>query len=61
MRDGNKDSGHFSRIKRSVFEMNGHTNFSMFCRDDVDVLRVQGMSIEYLVPFDGIDKDNFYK
>ena len=48
-----------SRIKRSVL-MNVHTELNMFCRDDVDVLRTQGMSIEYLAPFDGMDKDDFY-
>ena len=48
-----------SRIKRSVL-MNVHTELNMFCRGDVDVLRAQGMSIEYLAPFDGMDKDDFY-
>ena len=46
-----------SRIKRSVL-MNVQTELNMFCRDDVDALRAQGMSIEYLAPFDGMD--NFY-
>ena len=48
-----------SRIKRSVF-MNVHTELDMFCRDDVDVFRAQGMNIEYLAPFDGMDEDDFY-
>ena len=48
-----------SRIKRSVL-LNVHTELNMFCRDDVDVLRAEGMSIEYLAPFDGMDKDDFY-
>ena len=48
-----------SRIKRSVL-MNVHTELNMFCRDDVDVLRAQGLSIEYLAPFDGMDDDDFY-
>ena len=48
-----------SRIKRSVL-MNVHTDFNMFCRDDVDFLRGQGMSIEYLAPFNGMDEDDFY-
>ena len=41
--------------------MNVHTELNMFCRGDVDVLRAQGMSIEYLAqtPFDGVDKDDF--
>ena len=43
-----------SRIKRSVL-MNVHTELNMFCRDDVDVLRAQGMSIEYLALFDGME------
>jgi hypothetical protein len=47
-----------SRIKRSVL-INVYTklNMNMFCRDEVDVLRAQGMSIEYFVPF---DEDDFY-
>jgi hypothetical protein len=48
-----------SRIKRSVL-MNVHIELNMLCRDEVDVLRAQGMSIEYLVPFDGMGKDDFY-
>ena len=48
-----------SRIKRSVL-MNVHTELNVFCRDHVDVLRAQGMSIEYLALFDGMDKDDFY-
>ena len=48
-----------SRIKRSVL-MNVRTELNMFCRDDVDILRAQGMSIEYLTPFDGMDKDDSY-
>ena len=48
-----------SRIKRSVL-MNVHIELNMFCRDDVDVLRGQGMSIEYLAPFDGMDEDGSY-
>ena len=48
-----------SRIKRSVL-MNIHTDLNRFCRDDVDVLRAQGMIIEYLAPFDGMDEDDFY-
>ena len=48
-----------SRIKRSVL-LNVHTELNMFCRDNVDVLRSQGMSIEYLAPFDGMDEDDFY-
>ena len=48
-----------SRIKRSVL-MNVHTELNMFCRDSVDILQSQGMSIEYLAPFDGMDKDDFY-
>ena len=38
-----------SRIKRSVL-MNANTELNMFYRDDVDVLRAQGLSIEYLAP-----------
>ena len=38
-----------SRIKHSVF-MNANTELNMFYRDDVDILRAQGMSIEYLAP-----------
>ena len=48
-----------SRIKRSVL-MNVHTEYNMFCRDDVDFLRGQGMSIEYLTFFNGMDEDDFY-
>ena len=48
-----------SRIKRSVL-MNVRTELNMFCRDDVEALRAQGMSIEYLAPFDGMDEDDFY-
>ena len=48
-----------SRIKRSVL-MHVHTELNMFCKDDIDVLRTQGMSIEYLAPFDGMDEDDFY-
>ena len=48
-----------SRIKRSVL-FNVHTELNMFCRDDVDDLRAEGMRIEYLAPFDGMDKDDFY-
>ncbi|KAF8802182.1 hypothetical protein BYT27DRAFT_7197261 [Phlegmacium glaucopus] len=48
-----------SRIKYTVL-MNVHTKLNMFCRNDVDVLRAQGMKIEYLAPFDGMDKDDFY-
>jgi hypothetical protein len=48
-----------SRIKRSVL-LNVHHELNMFCRDDVDVLRAQGMSIEYLAPFDGMEEDGFY-
>ena len=48
-----------SRIKRSVL-LNVHTELNLFCRNDVDILRAQGMSIEYLAPFDGMDKDDFY-
>ena len=48
-----------SRIKRSVL-LNVHTELNMFCRNDVDVLRAQGMSIEYLAPFDGMYDDDFY-
>ena len=40
--------------------MNVHTEYNMFCRDDVDFLRGQGMSIEYLAPFNGMDEDDFY-
>ena len=47
-----------SRIKRSVL-MNVHTELGMFYRDDVNLLRAQGMSIEYLAPFDGMEKDDF--
>ena len=52
-----------SRIKRSIF-MNVR-NMNVFCRDDADILRAQGMSIEYLdgirVDFpDGMDEDHFY-
>ena len=47
------------RIKRSVL-IHVHTELSMFCIDDVNVLRTQGMSIEYLAPFDGMDEDDFY-
>ena len=48
-----------SRIKRSVL-MNVQAHLNVFCRDDVDVLRAEGMSIGYLAPFDGMDKDDFY-
>ena len=48
-----------SRIKRSVL-MNVHAHWNMFCCEDVDVLRAQGMSIEYLALFDGMEKDDFY-
>jgi hypothetical protein len=48
-----------SRIKRSVL-LNVHTELNMFCGADVDVLRAEGMSIGYLAPFDGMDKDDFY-
>ncbi|KAF8802179.1 hypothetical protein BYT27DRAFT_7197257 [Phlegmacium glaucopus] len=48
-----------SRIKYAVL-MNVHTELNMFCRNDVDDLRAQGMKIEYLAPFDGMDKDDFY-
>ena len=48
-----------SRIKRSVL-FNVHTELNMFCRDDVDDLRAEVMRIEYLAPFDGMDKDDFY-
>ena len=50
----------FSRIKRSVLT-NVRTELSMFFRDDADVLRAQGMDIEYLAPFVGMDEDDFYK
>ena len=46
-----------SRIKRSVL-MNVLPGFNMFYKDDVDILRAQGMSIEYLANFDG--GDDFY-
>jgi hypothetical protein len=46
-----------SRIKRSAF-MNVRVELNMFCRDDVDILRAKGMSIEYLAPFDGMN--DFY-
>ncbi|KAF8802156.1 hypothetical protein BYT27DRAFT_7197241 [Phlegmacium glaucopus] len=48
-----------SRIKYAVL-MNAHTELNTFCRNDVDDLRAQGMKIEYLAPFDGMDKDDFY-
>ena len=51
--------GSLSRIKRSVL-LNVHTEMNMFCRDRVDVLRAEGMSIEYLAPFEDMDKDDFY-
>ena len=47
-----------SRIKRSVL-LHVHTEMNMFCRDDVDILRAQGLIIEYLAPFDGMDNDDF--
>jgi hypothetical protein len=50
--------GSLSRIKRSVL-MHVHAELNMFCRDNVDVLRAQGMSIDYIAPFDGMDKDDF--
>ena len=40
--------------------MNVRTELNMFCRDDVEALRAQGMSIKYLAPFDGMDEDDFY-
>ncbi|KAF8802136.1 hypothetical protein BYT27DRAFT_7197212 [Phlegmacium glaucopus] len=48
-----------SRIKSAVL-MNAHTELNMFCRDDVDVLRAQGMNIEYLFPINGMDMDYFW-
>ena len=48
-----------SRIKRSVL-LNVHTKLNMFYGDDVNILREQGMSIEYLSPFDGMAEDDFY-
>jgi hypothetical protein len=52
-----------SRIKRSVL-MDVHTKLlNMVCRDKVDVLRAQGMSVKYLAPsqtpFNYKDKDDF--
>ena len=47
-----------ARIRRSVL-MNVHIELNMFYRDDVDILRAKGMSIEYLAPFDGTDEDEF--
>ena len=48
-----------SRIKRSVL-LNVHTKLNMFYGDDVNILREQGMSIEYLSPFDSMAEDDFY-
>ena len=48
-----------SRIKHSVL-LNVHTELNMFCTDNVDVLRAEGMNIKYLAPFDGMDNDDFY-
>ena len=55
----NQGQRSLSRIKLSVL-LNVHTELNMFCRDDEDVLRAQGMSIEYLFPFDSMDEDDFY-
>ena len=46
-----------ARIKRSVL-MNVGIKLKMFCRDDVDILRAKGMSIEYLAPFDRMNEDD---
>ena len=48
-----------SRIKRSVL-LNVHTELNMFFGDDVTLMREQGMNIDYLAPFDGMDNDDFY-
>ena len=48
-----------SRIKRSVL-LNVDTELNVFCGDDVNLMREQGMNIDYLAPFDGMDKDDFY-
>ena len=48
-----------SRIKRSVL-LNVHTELNNFCRVKADALRTEGMNIEYLAPFDGMDEDDFY-
>ena len=58
MRGRNKVSGHFLASNVSVL-MNVHTELNMFCRDNVEILRAQGLSIAYLAPFDGMDEDNF--
>ena len=48
-----------SRLKQSVL-INVHTELDInMYRDEVDVLRAQGMSIDYLAPFDGMDEDDF--
>ena len=47
-----------SRIKRSVL-MNVHSELNMFFSGDVDVLRTQGMSIEYLASYDGMDGEPY--
>ena len=48
-----------SRIKRSVL-LNVHTELNVFFGDDVNFMREQGMNIDYLTPFDGMDNDDFY-
>ena len=51
MRDRTKDSGRF--LASNILFLD------WFERDDVDVLCAQAMSNEYLVPFDGMDEDDF--
>ena len=60
MRDRNADNGHFLASK-FCFSLNVRTELNMFCRDDEDVLREEGMR-ECLVPFDSMDNlnDDFY-
>ena len=48
-----------SRIKRSLL-LNVHTELNMFCGDEVNFLREQGMSIEFLALFDGMAEDDLY-
>ena len=49
-----------SRIKRFVLSYVSAVPANTLSGDDMDFLREQGMSIEYLAPFDGMDEDDFY-
>ena len=48
-----------SRLSRCVL-WNVYAELNMFCGDDVDFLREQGLCVEHLAPFEKVDEDYFY-